>query len=144
MYKPNNFELHEVLPREFYNRWYPIRDERLWTMFDDRLLRSAQAIRERYGKMVVNTWHNGGVHQYRGWRPRFCEIGAEFSDHKGGRALDLVPVEESAEKIRADILADPFHPDFAFITVLEMNIKWLHIATRNWDKVKNGILKIYP
>jgi hypothetical protein len=145
MYKPKNFELYEFLPRDFYNQWYPVRGEKLWTMFDDRVLRSAQAIRERYGKMEANTWYwPGGKHQYRGWRPQFCEVGAKLSDHKGGRALDLVPAEESVEKIRADILADPFHPDFVYITALEMNISWLHIATRNWDKKKNGILKIYP
>lgn len=151
MYVPDDFELYEFLPQQFHMVWHPKKGNRLWRMFDDRLLRTAQALRNRYGPMIANTWHFPedrreiyGFHQYRGWRPQMCEVGAQLSDHKWGRALDLVPLDEDVEKIRMDILKDPFHEDFKYITAIEMKVGWLHISTTNYDKEKGGILVIYP
>ncbi|KKM14746.1 hypothetical protein LCGC14_1702990, partial [marine sediment metagenome] len=66
-------------------------------------LYTADQIREHYGKMAANTWWWGGAHQYRGFRPFDCIIGAYLSQHKFGRGLDLVPAECSAKEIREDI-----------------------------------------
>jgi hypothetical protein len=74
-------------------------------------------------------------------------VGASFSDHKFGRALDCHFSEISAEAVRADILADPWCPAFEFITCLEMSvngrpISWLHFSTRNHDKQRYGIQQL--
>ena len=143
MFIPDYFELYELLPPNIYNQ-YHAHPGKLWGMFDDRLLKTLHNLRHRYGKMVMNTWYWGGVYKERGWRPWNTLTGAQFSQHKFGRAGDPIPVEISAEDIRQDILKDPFHPDFEHITCLEMNISWLHIDVRNHDKKKNGILLIYP
>jgi hypothetical protein len=142
MFIPDYFELYELLPPDIYSKYHG-HPQKLWGMFDDRLLKTLHNIRHRYGKMVMNTWHWGGQNKYRGWRPWNTQVGAELSQHKFGRAGDPVPVETSAEDIRLDILADPFHPDFKYITGIEMGVAWLHIDVRNWNKTKYGILKIY-
>ena len=92
-------------------------------------------IRKRYGKMIVNTWLWGGANQYRGWRPFNCKEGAELSQHKFGRAIDLNPVELLASDIRIDIKAKKYSYDFRFITCIEDNVNWLHIDCRNTDRL---------
>lgn len=143
MYKPEYIELYEVLPKYFYEK-YKYLSDKLWLMFDERVLWTADRIRMRYGKIIMNTWIWGGNHQFRGWRPLECEVGALLSQHKFGRGLDLYPVESSAEEIRQDVMADPFCEDFQHITCIEANIIWFHMDTRNRDKEKNGLLIIHP
>jgi hypothetical protein len=143
-YKPTFFTLEELLPEEFYHE-NKYREEYLWTIcFDPRTLWTADRLRKRFGSMTVNTWKwpNIKKHQFRGYRPPNCTIGSKLSQHRYGRALDLIPRDIGAEKIREQILANPFSEDFQFITCLEINISWLHFDTRNWNKTKNGILTV--
>lgn len=142
-YKPKNFELYELVPKDTFQE-FKNDQQRLWLLWRKEILYSAQKIRERFGKIVCNTWHWGGTIQYRGWRPEDCPDGAKWSMHKWFGALDLVPVETDIEYIREEVLKDPWHSDFKFITCLEMDVSWLHIDVRNWNKEKHGILKIYP
>jgi hypothetical protein len=115
-------------------------------MFDDRLLRTMDRLRRRYGPMVANTWHWGGNSQERGWRHEATSTGAEFSQHKYGRAVDLVPLRQgvTAELIRQDILADPFGSTFEHITCIELEVSWLHIDVRNHNKISQGVLQVRP
>lgn len=39
--------------------------------------------------IVVNNWNTGGNLQYRGFRPSYCEIGATYSQHRLGNAIDF-------------------------------------------------------
>ncbi len=144
MYKPNYFTLREVLPQNFYANYKPVRGDKLWLLFDPRVLITADRIRERYGKMVANTWAWRGSHNFRGYRPANTEVGAEFSQHKFGRALDLVPIEVEVEEIRRDIIAQPNRETFKHITAIELNVSWLHFDTRNWNKNENGLLTFKP
>ena len=143
MYVPKYFEPYEVVPESVYDI-YRQQSHKIWTMFDDRLLITMDNIRKRYGKMVMNTYHWGGANQERGWRHEGTPTGAPLSQHKYGRAGDLIPIECSANSIRNDMLNDPLHPDFIHITCIEMGIPWLHIDTRNFDKLMHGILLVYP
>jgi len=143
MFIPDYFELYELLPRIVYKD-HKDKVYKLWAMFDDRFLRTIHSLRKRYGKMIMNDWYWGGQWYERGWRPWHTLTGAMFSQHKWGRAGDLIPADYTAEEIRQDILHDPFHPDFKYITCVEMNVSWLHIDCRNRDKKKNGILLVYP
>jgi len=142
MFIPDSFELYELFPRYFYNLHRA--EQKLWGVFDDRLLYSMDRLRKRYGPLVANDWYWGGRNQFRGWRPTDCDVGAEFSQHKYGRGVDLEPVKVSVDQIRADISGNPFCEDFKFITCVEMDVSWLHIDVRNHDKAKHGILRIYP
>jgi hypothetical protein len=147
MLKPEGFELYEWLPKDFYKKYYPVHGEKLWMMFDRRIKYSMDRIRKRYKcSFVMNDWKWGGKNQYRGWRPMDCETGAFSSQHKFGRGGDSKPVSKiiTAEKIRQDILADPWHDDFKFITRIEMKTLWLHIDCGDHNKLLYGILKVYP
>lgn len=128
-YRPEFFELYELLPRDFYTENVSHYGHRLWMVFDPGLLNDMDAIRRRYGKMVANTWWWGGEHQYRGYRPPVCEVGAKMSMHRFGRAADLVPVACTAEDIREDMRAGRFSP--SYITRVESAVAWLHADTGN-------------
>lgn len=143
MYIPEHFKLYELFPEDFYkqNKWRG--NDLLW-LFDDRVLWTLDQLRERFGPVYLNNWYWGGKHQYRGCRPFNCEIGAEWSQHKFGRAGDPVFAEAEAEEVRQEILANPYNLEFEYITCIEMDVSWLHFDVRNWDKAKNGILKITP
>lgn len=143
MFIPDYFELYELVPETIYQKHY-MKPRQIWGMFDDRLLKTLHNLRHRYGPMVMNTWFWKGKSTMRGWRPWNTLTGAMFSQHKFGRAGDLIPVKADVECIRQDILKDPFHPDFEFITCIEMNISWLHVDVRNHDKKHQGILLVYP
>ena len=144
-YKPEHFELYELVPRDIYERYSTIgKLHILWGILDPRVLWTNDRLRERYGRMVMNDWWWGGKNQYRGWRPPNCEIGSILSQHRFARGSDLIPTETTAERIRDDILADPFDEDFQYITCIEMDVGWLHFDTRNWDKKSIGVLKVYP
>ncbi len=135
-YTTKFFKLYELVPKATYellkNRPWVI-----WQLFDERILYSADRIRKRYGKMLANTWYWGGGHQYRGWRPHDCDVGAVYSQHKFGRAIDLEPIEVTAEEIRQDIKKGE---NFRYITCIEENVSWLHIDVRNYK----GLLIVKP
>jgi len=137
-YVPKHFQPYELVPKAVFER-FENSLYRIWWLFDSRMLFTADAIRERYGKMIANDWFWGGSNQYRGWRPWDCGIGAELSQHKFGCALDLIPVETTAEEIRKDIRkGDDLL--FKYITCIEENVSWLHFDCRNYD----GLLIVNP
>lgn len=143
IFVPSYFELYELVPKLIYYQYFA-HQQKLWGIFDDRVLRTIHNLRLRYGRMVMNTWYWGGRHSERGWRHFNTDTGAALSQHKFGRAADVVPHEVSAEQIRQDILADPWHPDFEYITCIEMDTSWLHADVRNHDKKSHGVLQVYP
>lgn len=140
MFIPHYFKLYEVMPQGDFYRWQPAYGDRLWYMFDVRLLVTLDRLRRHYGKLVANTWMWGGRHQYRGWRPMDVNVGAQLSQHKFGRAIDLIPLNTRVDKIRQDIIDDPFHEDFVHITTIEADVSWLHLDVRNHDKRNHGLL----
>jgi len=129
-YIPKYFQPYELVPRETYEL---LKDKPwiIWQLFDPRVLYTADKIRQFYGKMIANTWYWDGVHQYRGWRSGNCEIGAKYSQHKFGRALDLVPAEVTAEEIRQDIKLGKHGHIFQYITCIEDGVGWVHFDVRN-------------
>lgn len=143
MYRPTYFILEEVLPMDYYLT-NEHREDRLWLLFDERVLVTADRLRARFGKMNCNTWTWNGSYNYRGYRPPDCTVGAELSQHKFGRALDLVPLEVTSEEIRQEIIATPNEAIYQHITAIELGITWLHFDIRNRDKAKNGLLTFNP
>lgn len=145
MLKPEGFELYEWLPKDFYKQYYPIYGEKLWFMFDRGIKYSMDRIRKRYNcPFVMNDWYWGGRNHFRGWRPMDCGVGAFVSQHKFGRAADSKPVGKiTIEEIRKDIIAEPWHDDFKYITRIEMDISWLHIDCGDHPKKLLGIKQIY-
>lgn len=144
MYRTDHFKLYELLPKDFYEA-HKHEEDRLWFMFDARMLWTADQLWNLYGPTVVaNDYRWGGGNQYRGWRPWDCEIGSDLSQHKFGRALDQKFKHATAEEVRRAIKADPWKDEFRYITCIEDGMSWLHFDTRNWLKDKYGLLIVNP
>lgn len=141
MYQPQYFKLYELLPKKFYedNKSNGVN---LWFLFDNRLLWTLDQLRKKHGKLIANTWYWGGHNQYRGWRPFDSLIGAKLSQHKFGRACDLIPIETTVDEVRNDIIKRKFDIDYQHITCVEEEVSWLHIDVRNWDKRNNNVLVV--
>ena len=137
-YIPKYFVLQEWLPKDFYNQNKGLGDK-LWLMFDYRILWTYDKLRKRYGKITMNDWLWGGHNQYRGWRPFDCPVGAKLSQHKFGRAGDGI-FTMPAEEIRQDILKHQNDYDFQYISVIEGNVSWLHCDCRNIAPGKGIVL----
>ena len=144
-YIPTHFTWPELLPESVYRELELLkRLDRCALLLDERILITADRLRQRYGKLVCNTWPFGGQHQFRGYRPQDCTVGAALSQHRFGRALDLVPVQATAAEIRADIRAHPEMEAFEHITCVEDDVGWLHVDCRNHDRARRGIQFVKP
>jgi len=144
MYKPNHFGIKELVPKALYNKYKSKGDAFLFqVVFDERLLRLIDRIREEYGSMTCNDWPWGGSNQYRGFRPPDCSIGAVLSQHRFGRAVDLIPKSITPDEIRTEIIANQNSDKWKDVGGLEMDISWLHIDVRQRTD-PNKINLFYP
>tara|TARA_R100000808_G_scaffold8880_1_gene24786 strand:+ start:1138 stop:1683 length:546 start_codon:yes stop_codon:yes gene_type:complete len=80
-----NFILPEFVPRDMYEA----HGDKCIHLIDDRIIHIAQLLRDEFGVMVANTWHNfikpnRAEIQQRGWRP--CYL---------GRCKDLLDLNQS-------------------------------------------------
>lgn len=139
MYKCKYFKIQELVNPSLLKK---IGETIAWTIFDENLLILADALREKYGAITINT--NGLTDC--GLRDPQSKTGAKYSMHKIGRALDghIVSIEKAAmkyinaderknfkikeyNKIRQELLKDPKFAKLNF----ENNINWLHFDTGN-------------
>lgn len=125
MYIPKYFSLDECFPPDF---------SKSWKYFDERILISADKLREVFGPLRCN---GNGLTQC-GFRTN----GSKTSQHCFGRAMDLHSDRYSSEEIRMYIINN--RNLFPYITFLECDISWLHIDCRNssfklWSPVRKYI-----
>ena len=113
----------------------------LWLLFDERLLRCADLIREKYGPCTVN----GSGLVDCGLRDWTSKTGAKYSAHKFGRALDIhiLAIERMCgkdktakaseyDRVRRELMADIRFNCLNFEkTVSGAPITWLHCDTFN-------------
>lgn len=123
-----NFSDHEVLPKELQNyRWE-------WFM-DKRIVDIAQKLRDVFGPITINN----NRFNWRGYRTPGCGVGAQFSQHRFGRALDLQFHETTPEQVQAFILDNEEEFLKAGLTRIENAAKtktWLHIDCMHTGKEK--------
>lgn len=141
MYKCKYYSLKELVHPSFLGTNPDI----LWRIFDERLLKMADKIRDKYGACTVNA--NGLTDC--GLRKMDSTTGASFSAHKFGRALDLHirSIELEAGKIPDPTMRKKFkikeynkvrenlmiNHEFDILN-FEYGISWLHVDTFNRDK----------
>jgi len=136
MYKTKHFKIEELISQPLYEL-FKISGKlyQLWGCFDDRILKTADALREHYGKAYINNWLWGGNNHDKGFRTFDCEIGAVWSQHKFGRALDLWFENYTSEKIREEISAaipeSLEKSGLHFIRRIEEDVDWLHVDLMN-------------
>jgi len=120
MYTPTYYPLKECFPPSMISN-----NTARWRLMDERILISADKIREIFGPMLCNmrTLLQCG----------FRTNGSLTSQHRMGRAMDLHSYNYSYYEIRKYIIE---HPEmFPFITFLEVDRNWLHIDVRNCKPV---------
>ena len=129
-FEPKHFRIEELVSPVVDNEY----GESAIMLFDDRILRSADAIRDYFGKPVtINNWASGGNRRYSGYRSdgdiasmrRLGTHCAKMSQHRFGRALDLIVGDIPAEEVRSAIIAD--RALFPGITRMEGGVDWVHI-----------------
>lgn len=133
MYKPKYFVIKELVNPSILKK---VPESILWQMFDDRLLKCADLIREKYGSCTVNA---SGLTDC-GLRDWTSKTGAKYSAHKFGRALDIhiktielkyvgnkAEKTKAYEKIREELLKDKRFDCLNF----ERDVSWLHCDTYN-------------
>jgi hypothetical protein len=146
MYIPKYFKLQEFFPKDFFKKYHEKLGNVMWALIDNRILWTADVLRDRYGPMIVNDWLwrvDKHANNYRGFRPRDCKIGAMFSMHRFGRALDCKFRHVDVEEVRRDIKDNDSYT-FKHITTIEINVTWLHFDCRNHDKKRHGVKLIKP
>jgi len=130
LYKPKNFDINELVPPSVHAR---LGEEACWQLFDRRLLKNLQWLRDRFGITYVN---NGSL-TYRGFDDGgFRKNGT--SQHNHGRAIDCHFKHYTIKQVH-DILSKEY------INMPEPNIwvektsggkpiTWLHMDVRYSDK----------
>ena len=140
MYKCKYFKIKELVHPSFLG----VNEDILWRLFDDRVLRAGDDIRNLYGACTVNA--NGLTDC--GLRKMDSNTGDRYSAHKFGRALDLhirdIEVEagkikdatarkkwkiSAYNKVREALMVNHRFDGLSF----EHNISWLHIEYTNRD-----------
>jgi len=122
------FNLHEFVSRNVYDGF-----ELKASMFlDPKLFVIADYMRARFGSVKINDWFWGGKFEYSGLRPiEDCPVGATYSQHKYGRAIDLKFKDVDLLEVRQDLAEFKDTYRLLGITTVENGTpSWLHIDTR--------------
>lgn len=135
MYKCKHFKIYELVPPSIYNK-YKDTPYKMWLMFDDRVLREADKLRDKFGSCTINNWYWGGDFSQSGIRTPESRYYKETSQHSFGRALDLKFNSIRAEEVRKYIKENP--SEFPLIKGLEdfKGMTWVHIDTRNAEELQ--------
>lgn len=122
------FELHELLPPEVYRG----KDDG-WELIDDRLKEVIDVLRGEIIKapLICNTWWMNGNRKWSGYRTANCPVGTAKSQHKLGKAVDLLCYKYSAEQMRQMIEAQA--EKLPYPVRIEKGVSWLHIDVKDMD-----------
>lgn len=123
-YRPPNFELRELVPPSVYKRL----GEKAWTLLNEDALRSLQAVRDKFGPIVINSWHVGGSFTESGLREPESKTGAKNSAHKRGMAFDCKPRMCLPQEMYDYILDNQSEfPLIRRVENIEYTPTWVHI-----------------
>lgn len=136
IYLPKHFRLEEFVSPAVFHEY----GERSWEFLDDRMVRTVDTLRDFFGvPLIINNWKTGGIRTYCGYREPSCPVGAKNSQHRMGRAVDII-CSIPARDMRKKILDNP--ESFPYLTTLEDKVDWLHADTRS--SMTEGIRLINP
>lgn len=127
-----NFTAKEFVPKEIWD----VYKEGSVQFISKFQVDVAMLVRQCTQKFTyVNTWHiNKNGHNYRGFRPRNCKVGAKFSLHKTSDALDFNVQGMSTKAVHRLIMAN--HDLFWNIGVRRLEdpaftTTWVHVDNKN-------------
>lgn len=122
-YVPKYFKDYELLPPEVIES----AGVNALLLMDERILIALDAVRKLIGfPVIVNNWHSGGSFTQRGFRTEV--IGAKYSQHRYGRAVDFDVQGMTAEQVRNAIAgAWKTSTPLQNIRRMEADVSWVHI-----------------
>lgn len=124
-----HFYIDELVPKEIFMQYY----EKSLMFIDPKLIQMIEGIRTYFNvPIIINNWYTGGERNESGFRLPDTTTGAILSQHKFGRAADLVfPKGTDYEKIRNTIRKNYDTFKQMGITTIEKDTpSWLHIDCR--------------
>lgn len=132
-YIPKYFQLYELLPPELYTYDMMVSEEArergFANYFDHKLLETIDVVREIIGlPLICNTWFQDGNRKNSGYRTQTCSVGVAQSQHKLGKAVDLICHKMSAEEMRQKIEANK--DKLPYQIRIEAGVNWLHIDVK--------------
>jgi hypothetical protein len=101
-YRPKYFALNELVPPDVIQA----RGEQAWQLMDERILRGADWLREKFGPCVINGKFGGKGFTESGLRNPLTTTGARWSQHKFGRAVDMKFLKVNVKEVYDYILAN--------------------------------------
>lgn len=125
------FFLDEFIPPEIYS----VRGSKSIALMDNRIIEGVTLLR-KYANVpfTVNNWAVGGNRDESGLRLPNTRTGAKWSQHKYGRAVDIVPRGMTVRQLFAILKAheDEFVSKCLITTVEDVNVtlSWLHVDCR--------------
>lgn len=136
-YQCKHFDIQELVTPQMYSDW----GDRCWALFDDRLLRLIDTLREKLGPCTINDWSWGGKFKNSGLRDQHFygttkKYLASRSQHKYGRAVDMKFKQVSAQAARKYIIEhQTLLADIRFVECGPLKqgqaMNWVHIDVRN-------------
>lgn len=140
-----DFYIQEFVPKETYEEF----GDSSIRFIDFQLINIAQFLRDWYDmQIIINDWVYGGEYNYSGFRPDGCPVGAKFSAHKRGMAIDpKFPDLQTTKNVYTAITGSTrtkFYKELRRLglTGIESNEltkdKWAHLTTENFnlDQIK--------
>jgi len=101
----------KISPHFFYHEyfsqgiWQSNSEKVLRRLIDERLILIMEKIRTEINQPIfINNWKWGGNSMYRGFRPTSTEVGALYSQHKFGRAVDFKVKNRTVKQVHDHIL----------------------------------------
>ena len=138
-YRPKHFALVELVGPEIFKE----RGDRAWELLQAPALRTLDALRNKFGAIIVNDWFHGGNYSESGLRRFDTQTGAKYSMHKFGGAFDCKPKNFSPLEAFNYVLAHS--SEFPLLTTMEdatQTVTWLHFDVRNHNR--EGIWVVNP
>lgn len=130
-YRPRHFAPHELLPDLTGDETWDTLDPALRAKLDDRLLETADDVRDLLGvPCTCNDYARGGKRRWSGFRPPSCTVGAKGSQHRKGRAVDLLPKGMTAGVARIVVRKAVGAGKLPHLGAVELDVSWLHIDVR--------------
>jgi hypothetical protein len=129
-YVSRHFVIQEYVPRSIYQKM----GQTAWELLDDRLLMTDDALRDKFGPIIINNWHLNGDREWSGLRTPESPFYSPTSQHAHGRASDKLFKSVTSKEVRRYILDHP--AEFPYIHGLELNVNWVHSDIRNCSGIK--------
>lgn len=137
------FNIKELVSKEVYEK----HGENSLAFLDEKALVMVDNVREILDTpLICNNWAKGGKRNQSGYREPESITGASMSQHKLGKAFDLISTKVAAKDLRAKLEENEdklIHPIRVEKWDDNGEISWLHVDIKPFTKGNSPKGKIY-